>query len=383
MPKKLGVYIHIPFCASKCAYCDFYSKPNIMDRRSAYTDAIVKNISEGSFDQKLYHVDTIYIGGGTPSYFGAKGLKRILKAVYTSFFVEEDAEITVEVNPDSAKRSFFRAIHHAGVNRVSIGVQSFEKDELEVLGRRHSVQQAEAAVAAARSAGISNVGIDLIYGVPGQTIESWERSLEHASALPIQHISCYALTLEDGTPLADHRGDYTFPDDDTVADMYLMTVAKLGEHGFAQYEISNFARDDKYSRHNMKYWTLGEYCGFGPSAHSFVAGTRYACISDIDEYIRRVKSGEPIVEETESGRMTDSPGEFIMLALRTTRGVNRMEFERRFHQNFAPIEAVFEKYAESGHAKFERNCWKLTIQGFLISNTIIVECMEALENSEK
>ena len=265
----LGIYIHVPFCRSKCQYCDFYSVTTKDDKLlDGYIDAMCAHIKEAGTLAPAYKVDTVYFGGGTPSFFGADGMATILTAVRRAFDVTADAEITFEANPDSVSDKLLRRLRGEGFNRVSLGIQTDDDEMLKKLGRPHTFAQAVTAVQRIRKAGYQNLSLDLMYGLPGQTLNDWEETLRHVMQLQPEHISCYGLKLEPGTPLHQFREMYQFPDDDTQADMYLSAVEILRLKGYRQYEISNFARKGNVSRHNMKYWMGGEYLGFGPDASS-------------------------------------------------------------------------------------------------------------------
>ena len=290
--KNLGLYIHIPFCKQKCAYCDFYSLSNREDRMDDYTDALCAHLAETAPFAAGHAVDTVYFGGGTPSYLGEKRLVRILKTILKKYRVSRDAEITLEANPDSAGDwKTLRALRKAGFNRLSLGMQSACDAELAEIGRVHTMAQVRAAVEAARKAKFENLSLDLIYGLPHQTMERWQENLAAAVSLAPEHLSCYGLKVEEGTPLFARRDTVGLPGDDAQADMYLYTVDYLRRFGYAQYEISNFARADRESRHNLKYWMLEEYAGFGPGAHSDFGGVRYAYEKDLEGYIRGDRPG--------------------------------------------------------------------------------------------
>lgn len=382
--KPLGLYLHIPFCRSKCIYCDFYSLAHAEDRMDRYTAALCRQLAEIAQWTTAHTVDSVYLGGGTPSYLGEKRLRQILKTVGRHYHLSREAEITLEANPDSAGGwRVLRALRRAGVNRLSLGVQSADDSELRVLGRPHTFAQAEEAVTAARRAGIKNVSLDLIYGLPGQTLESWRGTLERAAALAPEHLSCYGLKVEEGTPLWEKQGELDLPDDDAQADMYLWTVARLAELGYEQYEISNFARPGRASRHNLKYWNLEEYAGFGPGAHSDLGGVRYAYVRDLEAYCAGVETGGSVVETSERIPPRDRDIEYVMLGLRTVRGVSRREFEYRYRLPFDPIQAVLERFQDSRRVVLEGERWRLTPEGFLLSNQIIGQALEALAGEKQ
>lgn len=373
--KPLGLYVHIPFCRQKCSYCDFYSLPHSEEKMDAYTAALVRHLEEVAPQAAAHVVDTVYIGGGTPTYLGAARLKTILTAIRKRYRLSHDAEITVEANPDSAcDVKALRTLHRAGVNRVSLGVQSADDALLRRIGRIHTFDQVKQAAQAIRKAGIRNLSMDLIYGLPGQTLDQWLDTLAEVLALDPQHISCYGLKLEEGTPLYLHREQETFPDDDQQAEMYLSAVDTLAQHGYEQYEISNFAKPGFASRHNLKYWHMDEYAGFGPGAHSDLGGVRFAYVRDIDRYI----AGQLLLSESETEETLARDFEYVMLSLRTAEGIDRAYFERTYRQRFAPLDVLFRQYETAGLAQPTEKGWRLTPRGFLVSNSIIVALEDAL-----
>ena len=377
--KPLGLYIHIPFCKSKCIYCDFYSLPRAEDRMDRYVSALCRQLAEIAQQTTAHTVDSVYLGGGTPSYLGEKRLRHILKTVKKHYHLSRDAEITLEANPDSAGDwRALRSLRRAGMNRLSLGVQSADDGLLRTLGRPHTFAQAEEAAAAARRARIRNLSLDLIYGLPGQDLAGWKDTLERAAALEPEHLSCYGLKVEEGTPLWDMQEKMDLPDDDAQADMYLWTVERLGALGYEQYEISNFARPGRASRHNMKYWTLCEYAGFGPGAHSDLGDVRYAYLPSLDTYCAGVEAGVSVLESSEHIPSRERDIEYVMLGLRLTQGISRQEFENRYRLPFAPIQSVLERFRATGHAALAGERWRLTPEGFLVSNQIIGQALEAL-----
>lgn len=377
--KPLGLYIHIPFCKSKCIYCDFYSLPRAEDRMDRYVSALCRQLAEIAQRTTAHTVDSVYLGGGTPSYLGEKRLRHILKTVKKHYHLSRDAEITLEANPDSAGDwRALRSLRRAGMNRLSLGVQSADDGLLRTLGRPHTFAQAEEAAAAARRARIRNLSLDLIYGLPGQDLTGWKDTLERAAALEPEHLSCYGLKVEEGTPLWDMQEKMDLPDDDAQADMYLWTVERLRALGYEQYEISNFARPGRASRHNMKYWTLCEYAGFGPGAHSDLGDVRYAYLRSLDTYCAGVEAGVSVLESSEHIPSRERDIEYVMLGLRLTQGISRQEFENRYRLPFAPIQSVLERFRATGHAALAGERWRLTPEGFLVSNQIIGQALEAL-----
>ena len=378
--KTVGLYIHVPFCRSKCDYCDFYSLAGQETRMDDYQRALTAHIKETAPMAKGFKVDTVYFGGGTPSYYGEKRLRELLKLIGKQFDVDRDAEITVECNPDSVDEKMLRALRKAGVNRISLGMQSANDCELRALHRPHSFQQVQEAVAAARKAKIGNVSLDLIFGLPGQTMEGWMANVEAALALGPEHLSCYGLTLEEGTPLAARvEAGLEVPDGDAQADLYLWTVERLKEAGYHQYEISNFAKGGRMSRHNLRYWMGREYLGFGPAAHSDFGGCRYAFVRDLEGYISGVLEGGPLLAESERIAERERSGEYIMLRMRTTHGIEEWEYRRTYFMNFQPLAEKLQEYEQRGLAVQVGGRWRFTPEGFLLSNLLIGELLERQE----
>lgn len=377
--RHLGLYLHIPFCKAKCAYCDFYSLPHREEKMDAYVSALIRHLEEVAPQAEQHTVDTVYFGGGTPSYLGEKRLIKLLQTVKKRYHLAKDAEITLEANPDSAGDfKMLRHLHKAGFNRISLGVQTDDDALLQEIGRIHTWEQVEAAVAAIRKAKFTNLSLDLIYGLPHQTLDGWKNTLAHVTELSPEHLSCYGLKVEEGTPLYERRESADLPDDEQQADMYLYTVEYLAKMGYAQYEISNFAKEGFASRHNLKYWTLGEYAGFGPGAHSDFGNVRYGYIRDLDRYI----AGELVLSESQTIPPLERDMEYIMLSLRTAAGIDRRTFENRFRERFDPLEAKFVLYEQHQLAARTVGGWRLTPEGFLVSNQIIGELQEALTHEK-
>ncbi len=383
--KPLGIYIHIPFCRSKCQYCDFYSIGGSRDLRLVdnYLQALAVHFKETGPRATDYVVDTGYFGGGTPSFFGADNLRRIFAELQHRFRVDKDAEITFEANPDSVSPGLLKKLRAEGFNRMSLGVQSDRDDLLQKLGRPHSYEQAVNAVKLARSCGFDNISLDLMYGLPNQTAPQWEETLRHVLRLRPEHMSCYGLKVEEGTPLWEYRDQANLPSDEVQAEMYLKTVDILETVGYRQYEISNFARPGFESRHNLKYWMGDEYIGFGPAAASDFAGKRYTNRPDIQNYIRGVlKQDVPILSECDTVPPRERAGEYIMLRLRTTRGISPEEYEKNYLMPFEPLLDAIVPLAEKGLFVRDGERWVLTPTGFLVSNQIIGRLQEAQEKSE-
>ncbi len=382
MGECLGLYLHIPFCRSKCDYCDFYSLAGREDRMDEYQKALVRHVVESSAVARNCPVDSIYIGGGTPTWYGEKRLLELLRTVKRHFCMAKDVEVTVEANPDSVDGKMLRHLRRAGVNRISMGMQSGSDEELRSVHRPHTYQQVEDAVAAVRAAKIRNLNLDLIYGLPGQTEESWHETVEKALSLGPEHLSCYGLTIEEGTPLAQRvaRGEQ-LPDEDQQATLYLWTVERLAQAGYEQYEISNFAKRGYQSRHNMKYWMGRPYMGLGVAAHSDFGGRRYSFVSDLDAYIQGMLSGDEVVDESEKITRRERGSEYLMLRLRTVHGIDEWEYRREYMMNFDPIEAKLSEFEQKGWARRQGRRWQFTPEGFLLSNQLIGQLLELQENA--
>ncbi|MCL2588959.1 MAG: radical SAM family heme chaperone HemW, partial [Oscillospiraceae bacterium] len=313
MTKRIGIYIHIPFCISKCAYCDFYSVAGGDALMPRYHQALTRQLAESASVLNGYYVDSIYFGGGTPSYYGAKRITQLFNTLKDHCKVLLDAEVTVEVNPDSISAKDLRLLHKEGVNRLSIGVQTADDGLAKSLGRRHTFRQVERTVERARKAGFENISLDLIYGLPNQSKTDWADTVNRVITLRPEHLSCYGLRIEDGTPLAVFRDSPEIPSDDDQADMYLFTVEALRDVGYRQYEVSNFALPGRESKDNLKYWNREEYVGFGPSAHSYIGDLRYGYIKGIVEYLEALEGKRPLLATQDEIPKSEQAIEYLML----------------------------------------------------------------------
>ena len=383
--KPLGIYVHVPFCRSKCEYCDFYSLGGGLNKESMelYLQAVLAHIRETAQRVSGYEVDTVYFGGGTPSFFGAQGLVRILAEIDRRFRLSRDAEITLEANPDSVTAQGLAKLRKAGFNRISIGVQTDLDEQLKALGRPHSFKQAQMAVSQARRAGFTNVSVDLMFGLPSQSRQQWMETLRNVlTTMKPDHVSCYGLKVEPGTRLYDYQDCANLPDDDAQADMYFYAVETLEEYGYVQYEISNFCLPGMESRHNLKYWTGQPYIGFGPAASSDFGGKRFTAQANLDQYITGVMEQGVILSECETIPMRERAGEYLMLRLRTSLGIEEHEYVRSFLLPFEPLEQRLEFYEDRGLAQKQDNGrWRLTPKGFMVSNTILVDLLEVQQQS--
>ena len=376
--KRIGVYIHIPFCASRCGYCDFCSLAGRDKLMPLYQDAVLIQLQETMPRMKDYFMDSVYFGGGTPSYYGSKRITELLQELKITNRLLKNSEITVECNPDSVRTKDLRALRKEGVNRLSIGAQRANDELLRLIGRRHNWRQVELAVKRARNAGFRNISLDLIYGLPSQTREDWADTLSAAIALKPAHLSCYGLRLEEGTPMFEqYAGSPLVPSDDEQADMYMYTVDLLERHGYYQYEISNFAKPGFESRHNLKYWRLGDYIGFGAGAHSNIGLLRYSYTRSVSEYISGVLGDKDIIDEKEELTDFDRAGEYLMLGMRTCWGISREEYQEVYRSSFDPLEELLFTFAENGWVALDNDRWHFTPGGFLVSNVLIGALLES------
>jgi oxygen-independent coproporphyrinogen-3 oxidase len=383
----LGVYIHIPFCSGKCAYCDFYSLAEQSETLiNNYMKALAQHMEEtgrfmGKGSKGGITVDTVYVGGGTPTVLGAKRLAALLKALKKNFNTSTNCEITLEANPGTADTKMLKKLRRAGYNRISFGVQALQDDLLSKLGRSHTAEQAAESVREAADAGFNNISVDVMYGIPGQTRTQLNETLRSVCMWRINHLSLYGLKPEPGTPLFEAGA--VQPKDDDQAEMYLEAVELLGREGLKQYEISNFSRHGYTCRHNCKYWTMSPYIGFGAAAHSDFGGKRYSYIKDAAGYIDGVRNSGSLMEDMQQVPLAERAGEYVMLGLRTAEGVSSNEYTRLFKASFDSLEQKLERCAKWGLAKNDNDRWRLTPKGFLVSNRIIGELLDTTAPAAK
>ena len=377
MKRKLGLYIHIPFCRSKCLYCDFCSFPRadgeIIKR---YVAALRADLLQRASACGDYTVDTVYFGGGTPTLLPAWELASILETVAGAYRLSSDVEITAECNPATGGLSYFSEMRKSGFNRLSIGLQSTHDDELRALGRIHSFADFEKTFSESRAAGFENISVDLMSGIPEQTVERYLAAIDRLAALSPEHISAYGLTVEEGTPFGKMGERLSLPDEDAARQMYFEGIERLASHGYGQYEISNFARVGYESRHNLKYWNCNEYLGFGTAAYSDFGGDRFGNSRDLVAYI----DGKEIETERETPTRSQRMNEYVMLRMRLTEGVCAAEFQRRFGCEF---ETVFGKrlaiYEQHGLVERTYGGWHFTKEGIYVSNAILSEILDFSE----
>jgi len=378
LPIPQALYIHIPFCAVRCHYCDFNTYAGLEKYFEPYADAVREEIRQAAEEYGHLPIQTIFIGGGTPTVLRPDQLGGILAACREHFAVAPDAEITSEANPGTVDQAHFTALRALGVNRLSMGVQSFDEAELKWLGRIHSAGEAEQAFDAAHAAGFTNINLDFIFGLPGQAPGAWARTLERAVGLGPEHLSLYSLTVEAGTPLADsvRRGRVPAPDDDLAADLYLASQDLLAAHGYAQYEISNWAKDASHQcRHNLVYWRDEAYLGFGAGAHSYARDRRWWNVRPVPQYIQRINAGMLAVSGQETVGRRLEMGETMMLGLRLVlEGVGESGFRARFGVSLD--EAFGEELAAvTARGLIERlpARVRLTAEGRLLGNQVFAE----------
>jgi len=372
-----GIYIHIPFCKKRCTYCDFYTEvaPKLIP---TLVDNIIKELEIRKDYLQNEPIHTIYFGGGTPSILKIDQFSKIFDVIYSTYPVDKDAEVTFEANPDDLTVEFFNSIHSLPFNRISIGIQSFNDEDLKRVNRRHSAKQAIEAVKNSQNAGFNNISIDLIYGLPLQTLADWEKQLNTALGLNVQHISAYGLTYEEGTALWKQRekGKVKPVDDDIMNEMYLLLVKKTKEKGFEAYEISNFATQGFRSRHNSSYWKQSAYLGIGPSAHSFDLKSRQWNVASITKYIDAIEHNTLLFEREEL-TLFDRYNDYVMVSLRTLEGIDLAFIEQTFGPELRKYcYENIKSFIDTNKVIFANNRLRLTDEGIMISNQILIQLMQ-------
>lgn len=367
-----GLYVHIPFCSSRCSYCDFATGLYQNELAERYACGLINEIRTSHYSRET--VDTIYFGGGTPSLLAQSQLDRILSTLYDNFKIADGPEITLEINPGSATPEKLRAFRSLGVNRASFGAQTFDDAELAKLGRSHNTADALRTFADLRDAGFANVSFDLIAGLPGQTLAGWQRNIKQALDLAPEHLSFYLLEVHSGTPLAEHirRGIQPQPDEDLASVMYEWMIEQAGAAGYEHYEISNLCRPGFHSRHNVKYWTAAPYYGFGCSAHSYDGHTRrWSNHRDVLKYVEMVESGaSPVVEEQQLSQ-TDVRAEALFLGMRLMQGVDLRRYRESFGVDLRDEHAAdLDRFCKAGLVEFDGDLLRLTRTGALLSNEV-------------
>lgn len=363
------LYIHIPFCARKCNYCDFNSYGNMLFLQDDYIDAVIREINS----LEKCDIDTIYFGGGTPSFIKTENIAKIMNAVKSHFNVYENAEITLEANPATLSIEKLLSYKKSGINRISLGAQSFIDDELRILGRLHDANDIKETYELVRKCGFDNVSLDLMFGIPSQSMESFEKSIEEVISLNPEHISCYGLKVEEGTPFYEdfENGKYTYTDDKTYSDMYEFLSNKLVKYGYNHYEISNFAKEGYQSRHNTAYWKCEEYYGVGSGASSYIDSVRYTNEYDIHRYI------EDFSRKVESDTLNknDKMSEFVILGLRLLQdGIDTDEFKNRFGKDIYDVFGdALNKHITNEFIEKRGYKLVLTEKAYCVSNAVMID----------
>lgn len=371
MPTPAGLYLHIPFCRQKCGYCDFYSLAVSHETMAAYVHRLSRMLERTPFGPQRF--SSVYFGGGTPSLLTAHQVGGVLEAVRRCHTLLPDAEITLECNPGSVSADFFREIAAAGVNRLSIGLQSADQNQLRFLGRRHSPQDVLQAANWARAAGIDNLSLDILLALPGQDERQLLETLDFCYACGAQHLSAYLLKIEPGTPF-DRQGVAALcPDGDRQAELYLAAVRELEAHGFSQYEVSNFCLPGREGRHNLGYWLGSPYLGIGPAAHSLMGGRRLCFARALPAFLQAPDPWALLQEEGEGG----GAQELFMLRLRLARGLDLSEAKARYGADIPSCLAAAEPLERAGLLRVQQGRIRMTPEGFLVSNAIIARLMEA------
>jgi oxygen-independent coproporphyrinogen-3 oxidase len=363
----LGVYVHLPFCAYLCPYCDFAKWPLRVSSANRYLEALESEIAHARSAQAA----TLYLGGGTPNAYDSETVARLVERLAERFGA--DAERSIEINPELVREGDLQRYRRAGITRISMGVQSFEPDEILTLGRKHTGEQVEAAVAGARAARIDSVSLDLMFAVPGQTPQTLERSLRRAINLEVDHVSAYGLTVEEGTPYAAwrEREPDAFCDEDRDAELYAVAIDVLAAAGYEQYEVSNFARPGHRCAHNANYWANGDYLGFGVGAASYRNGVRSVHTRSLEEYVAAALDGRPIPCQAERLEGRRRIGEALMLALRTVQGVRLSEFKERYGIDvISDYDLVVTQFARTGLLERSSDALRLTRKGRFLANDV-------------
>jgi len=374
--ESIGLYIHIPFCIKKCNYCDFCSFDDLKaEERDMYVSALCNELARESEELHGRTVDTVFFGGGTPSLLNENQFENIFSVIGKYYKRTESAEISAEINPATASAEKLRFMHNLGINRLSIGMQSLNENELSALGRAHTVRDFYNCYESARNAGFDNINADVMYGIPEQTLSSFEKTLDITLSLGCEHISAYSLKIEEGTPFFKNKASLVLPDEDSEYAMYLMCAEKLEQAGYFHYEISNYAKAGRECRHNLRYWQEREYIGAGASAYSYFKNKRYGNTRNIADYISNSGICEKVNVETIGEREREY--EYIMLALRLGRGIDDNEFKKLFGSSFFDkYEDKVNLFANSEYAERSGTSFHLTDKGMYVSNSIIYEFLE-------
>lgn len=367
----LELYVHIPFCVRKCQYCDFLSGPSDEETKDRYIEALLKEIRAAEHTED-YEIVSVFIGGGTPSALKAEAIASIMSTLQEQFSFCEDAEVTIEANPGTVDLEKLTIYRNVGINRLSLGLQSTDAEELKLLGRIHSYEEFLKSYEWAREAGFSNINIDLMFAIPGQTGEAWRQHLYQVAELNPEHISAYSLIIEEGTPFAEQNLD--LPDEDTEYQMYEDTAEILERYGYRQYEISNYAKQGYMCRHNAGYWQRREYLGFGLGASSLYRGMRFSNTRRMQEYLKESRNPDQIRKDVTVLSRNERIEEFMFLGLRMTEGISEKKFEENFDVRLMDVYGdILQKYEETGFMEHIETKWRLTRKGIHVSNHILAD----------
>ena len=367
----LELYVHIPFCVRKCQYCDFLSGPSDEETKDRYIEALLKEIRAAEHTED-YEIVSVFIGGGTPSALKAEAIASIMRTLQEQFFFCEDAEVTIEANPGTVDLEKLTIYRNVGINRLSLGLQSTDAEELKLLGRIHSYEEFLKSYEWAREAGFSNINIDLMFAIPGQTGEAWRQHLYQVAELNPEHISAYSLIIEEGTPFAEQNLD--LPDEDTEYQMYEDTAEILERYGYRQYEISNYAKQGYMCRHNAGYWQRREYLGFGLGASSLYRGMRFSNTRRMQEYLKESRNPDQIRQDVTVLSRNERIEEFMFLGFRMTEGISEKKFEENFDVRLMDVYGdILQKYEETGFVEHIETKWRLTRKGIHVSNHILAD----------
>lgn len=367
----LELYVHIPFCVRKCQYCDFLSGPSDEETKDRYIEALLKEIRAAEHTED-YEIVSVFIGGGTPSALKAEAIASIMRTLQEQFFFCEDAEVTIEANPGTVDLEKLTIYRNVGINRLSLGLQSTDAEELKLLGRIHSYEEFLKSYEWAREAGFSNINIDLMFAIPGQTGEAWRQHLYQVAELNPEHISAYSLIIEEGTPFAEQNLD--LPDEDTEYQVYEDTAEILERYGYRQYEISNYAKQGYMCRHNAGYWQHREYLGFGLGASSLYRGMRFSNTRRMQEYLKESRNPDQIRKDVTVLSRNERIEEFMFLGFRMTEGISEKKFEENFDVRLMDVYGdILQKYEETGFVEHIETKWRLTRKGIHVSNHILAD----------
>lgn len=374
--KDVSLYIHIPFCMKKCRYCDFNSYSQLDHLHEEYVDCVINEMKIYQMKLGDVKINTVYIGGGTPTCLSQNLIQKLMEACFNTFNVVDESEISIESNPGTLTREKLKSMRSSGINRLSIGLQSWNDEELKRLGRIHTRQHFVENYYTARQQGFDNINIDLMFSLPEQTLGKWENTLEHVIQLCPEHLSCYSLKIEENTEFfAEYEeGMLNIPDEETDRMMYQSAIEKLAQHHYRQYEISNFSKIGFECRHNLVYWKCGEYIGLGAGAHSYLNSERYSNISSPTRYMAQIQKGCLPIDERFSLNQNDRMIEFVILGLRLKEGISEQEFYDRFHKEITQVfPGQLKKWVRLGLIDYSGDRYRLTMRGMDVSNQVFME----------